>query len=60
MEKLVILEFSAQDVTVHIYDIKSEVDVDEDYIKELGFNPDYCSWYFGCNAEVIRHEEVLE
>lgn len=60
MEKLVILEFLVQDVAIHIYDIKPEADVDEDYIRKLGFNPDYCSWYFGCNAEVINHKEVLE
>lgn len=60
MEKLVILDFIVQNVTIHIYNINPDVEVDEDYIKKLGFNPNYCSWHFGNKAEVINHKEVLE
>lgn len=60
MEKLVILDFIVQDLTIHIYPIKSDTEVDEDYIKKLGFDPNYCQWFFGTKAEVIEHNEVLE
>lgn len=58
-EKLVILDFLIQDVTIHIYEIDSDIRVDENFITKLGYNPDFCQWYFGTKAEVIKHKEVI-
>ena len=58
MEKLVILDYVVP--SVHIYDIDSEADIDEEYIENLGFNTDSCSWMFGEDVEIIHHKEVLK
>lgn len=60
MEKLIIIDFLVQDVNIHIYTIKSDIEIDDSFIKKLGFDPNYCSWHFGNKAEVINHEEILE
>lgn len=56
-EKLIILDFKVQDVTIHIYPIDSNIEVDEEYIQNLGFNPDYCSWHFGTEVKIIEHQD---
>lgn len=60
MEKLVILDYEAQDIKCHVYNIDTSVNVDEDYILTLGFNPGYCFWYFGTSFELIEHKEALK
>lgn len=57
MEKLVILDYVIP--SVHIYDVDSDADVDEEYIENLGFNTNSCSWMFGEEMEIIYHKEVL-
>ena len=60
MEKLIILDYSVQSVECHVYDIDPSVDVDDDYIKELGFDSGYCFWYYGSSFKLVEHEEVLK
>lgn len=55
MEKLIILCFEVQDVEIHIYTIDQDDNVDEEYIRKLGFNPDYCQWSFGTSLKIITH-----
>ena len=58
MEKLVILDYT--NATVDFYDVEPDVDIDESYIEELGFNANNCSWMFGDNMEITFHKEVLK
>ena len=58
MERLVILDYIIP--TVHIYDIDSDVEVDEGYINDLGFNSSCCNWIVGNKMEIIYHKEVLK
>lgn len=58
MEKLVIIDYS--DISVNIYDIDSEADIDEEYIHNLGYNPGNCSWMFGEGMEITYHKEILK
>lgn len=59
MEELVILNYNTSEV--HIYNVSSDVNIDEDYIKNtLGFNPDECSWMFGTNIEIIKYREIIK
>ena len=50
MEDLVILDYSNS--TVHFYKVDNNANIDEEYIKILGFNPDECSWMFAKNIEI--------
>lgn len=51
-EKLVVIDFVVQDLEIYIFTIDEDTNVDEDYIKDLGFDPDNCSWFFGTNVKV--------
>lgn len=52
MEKLTILEFDVQDINIHIFDLPTDQDASEDYVRSLGFNPTSCMWFTGCNVNV--------
>lgn len=58
MEELVILDYSTSEV--HIYKLDYDTDINEDYIKKLGFNINTCFWMFGTNIKIIKHSEILK
>ena len=58
MEDLVILDYSTS--SVHFYKVDNNADLDYDYIKKLGFNPDECSWMFAEDFEIIKHKGILK
>lgn len=53
MIKLIILDYCTAEV--HIYLIDKELTIDEDYIEDLGFNTNSCSWMFGENISIEIH-----
>lgn len=53
LEDLAILCYSTSEI--HIYKVHIDDDIDEKYIKNLGFNPDECSWMFGESINIINH-----
>lgn len=55
-KKLVVLDFSTS--TTHIYTCLSSTEIDEDYVRKLGFKDTECSWMEG-DIEVIHHKGVL-
>ena len=57
MEKLVILDYSTGEVDV--YDIDSEVEVNEDLIESLGHNSNDCYWMCGENIRVTFNSEIV-
>ena len=58
MEDLVILDYSTS--TVHFYKVDSNADINDDYIENLGFNTNECSWMFAEDIEVIKHKGILK
>ena len=58
MEELVIIDYNK--LAVHFYKVDYDTNIDEDYIKKLGFNPDECSWMFAENIEVFKHKGILK
>lgn len=60
MEKIVILNFGTSDIKIHIYNVDLSADIDWDYIKTLGFDPDECIWYFATNIDIKKHKEILK
>ena len=58
MEDLVILDYST--LTVHFYKIDSNADINDDYLENLGFNTNECSWMFAEHIEVIKHKGILK
>ena len=57
MEKLVVLDYST--CTLHVYNIETEEHVSDDYIVNLGYNPDACYWMIG-DVEILYHKGVLK
>lgn len=53
MKDLVILNYNT--ASVHFYKIDNNTNIDEEYIKILGFNPDECSWMFAKNIEINKY-----
>lgn len=59
MGKLVIIDYNT--ISVDIYDIDNEANIDEAYISSLGHHPSECSWMFCEGALSINyHKEVLK
>ena len=58
MEQLVILDYNDQ--SVHIYNIDSEADIDESYIRDLGFQASNCNWMFGEEISIHFHKNILK
>lgn len=58
MEQIAILDFNTN--SVHVYDITNDTDINEEYIKHLGFNPDSVIYMFGEIITVIKHKETLK
>lgn len=56
MEKLVVIDFLCQGVEVHIYDISSDIEVDEEFIEKLGHDTSYCQWAFGTKVDIVKHK----
>ena len=54
-EKLVVIDIEIQDVSVNVYEITDEDNVDEEFIRNLGFDPDYCHWFFSTSFNVQYH-----
>lgn len=57
-EKLVILDYSTSEV--HVYDVDSEANIDEEYLENLGYHCSNCSWMFGQEIGIIHHKGVLK
>ena len=58
MEELVIIDYNK--LAVHFYKVDCDANIDEDYIKKLGFNPDECSWMFAEDIDIIKHKGILK
>ena len=58
MEDLVILNYNTSEV--HFYKIGYDTGADEDFIRTLGHNPNECSWMFGENINIVKHEQILK
>lgn len=58
MEKLTIVDIQTQEVTIDVYDIDEDENVDEEFIRNLGFNPDYCHWFFGTSFSIKYHSKT--
>ena len=56
MEKLVVIDFLCQEVEVHIYDIASNIEIDEEFIEKLGHDTSYCQWAFGTKVNIVKHK----
>ena len=57
MEKLVVLDYST--CTLHVYNIETEESVSDEYIVNLGYNPDACYWMIG-DVEILYHKGILK
>ena len=58
MEQLVILDYNT--LTVNIYNVDSEANIDEEYISNLGYHASECSWMVGQNIDIIKHRGILK
>ena len=58
MEKLVILEFNT--LSVHVYNVDKDANIDEEYISNLGYHTSECSWMFGEEIDIVHHKGILK
>lgn len=54
MEELVVLDYNTSEI--HFYKIDYDTNINDDYIKSLGHNPNECSWIFGEFINIIKHK----
>lgn len=54
---LAVLDYEKE--VVHLYNIAPGLEVDDDYISRLGFDPECCSWMFGTFVDVVKHKGTL-
>lgn len=58
IEYLVILDFSTGEV--NIYNVDSDANIDEEYIRKLGYSPSCCQWMFSQNLKINHHSKILK
>lgn len=56
MEKLLVIDFLCQEVEVHIYNISSDIEVDEEFIERLGHDINHCQWASGTKIDIVKHK----
>ena len=60
MEKVVIVDFAAaQSIEIHTFNIEDNETLDDDSLKEAGFDPDYCMRFYGSEVSVSVHDETI-
>ena len=55
--KLVILDYNKG--IVHYYNVEKEVEINEEYINNLGFNSDEICWMCGEKLIIFEHNGIL-
>lgn len=56
MKTLVVLDYGMS--MVHFYNVVTDVEINDEYIKKLGFNLDQVSYICG-DLEVFKHKGIL-
>ena len=57
MSKLIIFDYTND--SIHIFDIVSDVEIDDCYVQELGFSVSNCDWKVSDRLEIILHHTTL-
>ena len=58
MEELVILDYSNS--SVHFYKVDNNTNINDDYIENLGFNINECSWMYTEDIDVFKHKGIIK
>ena len=58
MEELVILDYSNS--SVHFYKVDNNTNINDDYIENLGFNTNECSWMYAEDIDVFKHKGIIK
>jgi len=58
IEKLAIIDF--RDNSIHLYNIDSNVDMDDDYLNILGFDPNMVQTMFCSEIDIVKHAGILK
>lgn len=56
-EELVILDYNTG--SIHFYKVDVELNITEEYIEKLGFNPNEVSWMTKEFIDIFKHKGVL-
>lgn len=56
--KLIILDYSTS--IVHFYKVDKSIEIDEEYISNIGYNPSNCAWMFGDHINTFKHKNILK
>ena len=55
-KKLVVLDYS--DSSVHFYNVEDGVEIDEEYIENIGHHASNSSWMYSSSISIFYHEGV--
>lgn len=58
MEQLAIIDF--RDKSIHLYNIDSDVDIDDEYLNILGFDPNMVQTIFANKIDIVKHVGILK
>lgn len=56
--KLIILDYSTS--TVHFHKVDSSVEINEEYISNIGYNTGNCAWMYGDHIDTFKHKSILK
>ena len=56
-EELVILDYNTG--SIHFYKVDAKLNITEEYIERLGFNPNEVSWMTKEFIDIFKHKGVL-
>lgn len=53
MKKLVVMDYSSSEI--HVYKCDNSVEINDEYIENLGHHVSECAWMFGKGIDIINH-----
>ena len=54
MEELVIMDYDTS--AIYIYKVEEGTCINDEYIMDLGYDPDECYWMFGKHIRIIDYD----
>lgn len=60
MEKLVVIDTRPEFIEIHTYDVESNIHISDNFVKQLGFNPNFTFSFFINNINIIQDNEIIK
>mgnify|MGYP007133717037 CR=1 FL=1 len=57
MNRLAVFDYNRMEI--HMYNVDSNVKIDDEYVSNLGFHNSECYHMFGKNIDIVKHKGIL-